>query len=154
MSFNNQVVLVGSLGADSEMRFTNGGIPILSFRMATAKKWKDKQSGAQKEETQWHSCVLFGDRATELQPHLHKGSYVRVEGEVTYEQWEKDGVKHYATKIRAEHVGPAAFPRSQDTSSAAAPAHTEPPTYNGNAIPFGTPPSPQQTMAKYGDFQY
>ena len=161
MSFNNEVKLVGNLGDEPEMRYTNGGVPVLSFRMATKKKWTDK-AGAAKEETQWHSVCFFGDRAAECMPHLHKGSYVRVEGEVTYEQWEKDGVKQYSTKIRAESVGPAAFPRSdQNQPPDAAPAQDAPyrpkPNYGppGNQIPFGAPPAQSLAQKLSGDdFNY
>lgn len=142
MSWNNQVTLIGSLGADPEMRYTQGGIAVLSFRMATTEKWKDKSTGAQKEETEWSSVVVFGERATEYAAHLRKGSYVRVEGKLKTEMYEKDGVKHYPTKIHANHIAPAAFPRTHDTSPAPA----------NNPIPFGAPW--QQTIDSYGDLNY
>lgn len=149
MSWNNKVELIGSLGADPEMRYSQSGVPILSFRMATSEKWKDKVTGAQKEETEWSSVVCFGDRATEYAAHLRKGSYVRVEGKLKTEMYEKDGVKHYPTKIHASIISPAAFPRTHDTTPAPAHAYA-----TGNPIPFGAPPNAEQAMAQYGDFQY
>ncbi len=127
MSYNNQATLVGSLGADPESQYTSGGTLVLNFRVATTEKWKDK-SGAQKEETEWHSCVFFGDRAAEVAPHLHKGSYVRVEGKLKTDSYEKDGIKRYSTKIHVQNVAPAAFPRgSRDTTLAS----------TRNEVPFG-----------------
>jgi single-strand DNA-binding protein len=141
MSWNNKVELVGSLGAEPEMRFTQGGTAVLSFRMATTKKWTDRAGVKKEEKPQWHSVVAFGTIANDSHPHLHKGSYVRVEGEIVYEEWESDGQKKYATKIHANHIAPAAFPRTHDTTPAAP---------NNNPIPFGAAPE----MAQYGDFQY
>lgn len=126
MSWNNKVELVGSLGADPEVRYTNSGTTVLSFRVATTERWKDA-SGAQKEETEWHSIVAFGKIADESAPHLRKGSYVRVEGKLKTESYEKDGQKRYTTKIHASHIAPAAFPKSDHAAPAPA----------GNPIPFG-----------------
>jgi single-strand DNA-binding protein len=131
MSYNNQVIIVGSLGADPGLRFAQSGTAVLSFRVATTERWKDK-SGAQKEETEWHSVVVFGDRATEYAPNLAKGTYVRVEGKLKTEAYEKDGVKRYTTKIHAQSVAPGGFPRSDQASGAPAFA-------SGNQIPFGAP---------------
>lgn len=135
MSWNNQVTLIGSLGADPELRHSQGGTAILNFRIATTEKWKDK-GGAQKEETEWHSCVWFGEQAADVSQHLHKGSYVRVEGRLKTESYEKDGQKRYTTKIYVQHVAPAAFPRSDRQA---------PPV--GNQIPFGAPPQDQFAAA-------
>jgi single-strand DNA-binding protein len=131
MSWNNKVELVGSLGADPETRFTQGGTMVLSFRVATTERWKDA-SGAQKEETEWHSCVCFGKPAEDAAPHLRKGSYVRIEGKLKTESYEKDGQKRYTTKIHINHVAPAAFPKSRDAA----------PTPANNTIPFVAPVYP------------
>lgn len=147
MSYNNSVTLVGSLGADPEMRYTQGGVAVMNFRVATTERWKDAKTGAQKEETEWHSIVVFGDRATEYAEHLRKGSYVRVEGKLKTESYEKDGQKRYTTKIHASNVAPGGFPRGQ--------RETIPAPMN-NPIPFGTPPapSPNHGVDNYGDFNY
>lgn len=147
MSWNNQVILVGSLGADPEMRFTQGGQAVMNFRMATTERFTDRNN-AQREETEWHSCVWFGDKASDAAAHMHKGSYVRVEGKLKTESYEKDGQKRYTTKIYVSHVAPAAFPKSHDTSPAPAPAYAP-----GNPIPFGALAG-QQTIDSYGDFNY
>jgi single-strand DNA-binding protein len=131
MSWNNNVTLVGSLGADPETRFTQGGTMVLSFRVATTEHWKDA-SGAQKEKTEWHSCVCFGKPAEEAATHLHKGSYVRIEGKLKTESYEKDGQKKFSTKIHANHIAPAAFPKLRDAT----------PSPPNNPIPFGAPTYP------------
>jgi len=131
MSYNNQAIIVGSLGADPELHYSQSGTAILSFRVATTEKWKDK-SGAEKSETEWHNIVVFGQRASEYAEHLHKGTYVRVEGKLKTESYEKDGVKRYTTKIHAQSVAPGGFPRSNQASGAPAFA-------SGNQIPFGAP---------------
>lgn len=139
MSWNNQVILVGSLGADPEARFTQSGRAVLNFRMATSEKWKD-QGGAPKEKTNWHSCVVWGDKATEYAAHLKKGSYVRVEGKLetsTYD--DKDGNKRHKTEVIVSHISPAAFPKSGQPAPA------------GNPIPFG---APTQGVEQYGDLNY
>ncbi len=130
MSWNNQVVLIGSLGADPELRFTQGGTAVLNFRIATTEKWKDA-SGVQKEETEWSTCVMWNKAAEDAAPHLRKGSYVRVEGRLKTEMYEKDGVKHYPTKIVVSHIAPAAFPKPDRAQGS--------PMQAGNPIPFGTP---------------
>jgi single stranded DNA-binding protein len=132
MSFNNQVTLVGNLGDDPTVNYAKSGTLVLSFRVATKEKWTDK-SGAQKEETEWHSCVFFGQRAEEAMLHLHKGSYVRVEGKLKTDEFEKDCVKRFSTKIHVQNVAPAAFPRAnRDTTPAPA----------RNEVPFGGRPDP------------
>lgn len=128
MSWNNQVILIGSLGADPEVRHSQNGVMAMNFRIATTERWKDKATSAQKEETEWHSCVLFGKQAEDAAPHLAKGSYVRIEGKIKTESYEKDGQKRYTTKIHVSHVAPAAFPKSDRQAPPA-----------GNQIPFGSP---------------
>lgn len=131
MSYNNSVTLIGSLGADPEIRYSASGTAVMNFRVATTERWKDTKTGAQKEETEWHSVVVFGERATEYAEHLHKGSYVRVEGKLKTETYEKDGQKRYTTKIHAQNVSPGGFPRSRSDTTPAPP--------NNNPIPFGAP---------------
>lgn len=133
MSWNNKVELVGSLGADPELRYTQNGRAVLNFRMATSEKWKEA-GGAQKEKTSWHTCVVWGDKATEYAEHLHKGTYVRVEGSLetsTYD--DKDGNKRYKTEVIVTHAAPAAFPRNRDTTPA--PARNEVP-FGGRSDPY------------------
>lgn len=99
----NRAILIGNLGADPELRFTQGGQPVLSMRLATTEKYQDK-SGAKQERTDWHSLTLWGKRAEALSKILNKGDRIAVEGRIQYRDWEKDGVKRTSTDINVTDV--------------------------------------------------
>lgn len=104
MSGINKVILVGNLGKDPETRYTQGGDPVCNFTVATSKKWKDKQSGESKEQTEWHRLVAFKRTAEVCAQYLKKGSKVYIEGELHYGSYDKEGVKHYTTEIRVREM--------------------------------------------------
>jgi hypothetical protein len=88
----NKVILVGNLGRDAETKFTPGGSSVTKFSVATARRWKDQQSGEWKEETNWSNVTLW--RAENLAPYLTKGKQVYVEGRLQTRSYEdKDGKK-------------------------------------------------------------
>lgn len=96
----NRVTLLGRLGADPEVRRTQSGDPIANFRVATGERWKDKQTGEQKERTEWHTVVAFGPLAQIAEKYLQKGSRVMVEGELRTRKWQdKDGADRYSTEV-------------------------------------------------------
>lgn len=95
----NLVILIGRLGADPELKELNGGAKVCSFSLATSKKFKDKTSGEKKEITQWHRIKCWNATADLAAQYLKKGHQVYVEGEIEYREYEKDGVKKYATDI-------------------------------------------------------
>jgi single-strand DNA-binding protein len=100
----NQVILIGNLGKDPEIRTIPGGTMIASFSLATKESWKDKQ-GAKKEETTWHNCQAWGKLAEIIQQYVFKGSLIMVEGSIRNESWEdKDGEKKYRTVIRVNNM--------------------------------------------------
>lgn len=99
----NRVTLFGNLGADPELRSTNTGLAVLSFRLATTEVYFDKQQEKQ-ERTEWHSVVLFGARAEALAKLLSKGSRVLVEGRLQTSSYEKDGTKRFKTEIIASDL--------------------------------------------------
>lgn len=99
----NQVIVAGNLGADAELRFSQGGTGVLSFKVAATERYKDK-GGEWKESTEWIPCVLFGARAEPLSKILRKGSSVTVVGKFKTESYEKDGRKHYSTKVYVNQV--------------------------------------------------
>jgi single-strand DNA-binding protein len=90
----NKVTLIGAVGQEPEVRYTQAGMAIASFSLATSKKSKDKE-----EVTQWHNLVAFQKTAELVQQYVHKGSKLYIEGEIQYQEYEKDGQKRYATKI-------------------------------------------------------
>ncbi len=99
----NKVILIGNLGADPEMRFTQNGAPVASFTVATTEKWKG-QDGQMKEQTEWHRVIAWQRLAEICGEYLSKGSRVYVEGKLQTRSWEKDGQKHYTTEIVAREM--------------------------------------------------
>lgn len=101
MSSLNKVQLIGSLGADPEIKsFQNGG-RVCNLRMATSEKWKDKQTGEQKEQTEWHTVSILNDGLVGIaERFLRKGSKVYVEGQLRTRKWQdQSGNDRYSTEI-------------------------------------------------------
>ncbi|MCU1259510.1 MAG: single-strand binding protein [Bryobacterales bacterium] len=99
----NKVILVGHLGRDAETKFTPGGTGVTKFSVATSRRWKDKDSGEWKEETDWSNITFW--RGENVAPYLLKGTQVYVEGRLHTRSYEdKDGKKVYATDVVAEDV--------------------------------------------------
>ena len=99
----NKVILIGHLGRDAETKFTPGGAAVTRFSVATNRRWKDKDSGEWKEETDWSNVVLW--RSENLANYLTKGKQVYVEGRLQTRSYEdKDGKKVYATEVVADDV--------------------------------------------------
>ena len=97
----NKVILVGNLGRDPEVRFTQDGTKIVNFSVATSERWKDKQTGEPKEKTEWHRVVIFNDRLADVaEKYLKKGSKVYVEGQLQTRKWTgNDGNERYTTEV-------------------------------------------------------
>lgn len=100
----NKVILVGNLGRDPETRYMPSGGAVTNVSIATSKGWKDKDSGEQKERTEWHRIVFFNRLAEIAGEYLKRGSKVYIEGELRTRDWEKDGQKHYTTEIVASEM--------------------------------------------------
>src|SRR5258708_37686440 len=99
----NKVILVGHLGRDAETKFTPGGAAVTRFSVATNRRWKDKDSGEWKDETDWSNVVLW--RSENLANYLTKGKQIYVEGRLQTRSYEdKDGKKVYATEVVADDV--------------------------------------------------
>ena len=95
----NKVMLIGRLGQDPEIRYTQSGSAVANVSIATNDYWTDKQGGKQ-ERTEWHSLVLWGKLADLAQSYLKKGSQVYVEGRLQTRDWEdQQGQKHYKTEV-------------------------------------------------------
>lgn len=94
----NKVILVGNLGADPEIRYTQNGKAVTNFRIATSEKWKNDEG--QQEKTEWHRIVVFGKLAEICGEYLTKGKQVYLEGKIQTRKWEdKDGNEKYTTEI-------------------------------------------------------
>ena len=95
----NKVTLIGRLGQDPEIRYTQSGSAVANATIATNDYWTDKQ-GEKQERTEWHSIVLWGKLADLAQSYLKKGSQVYVEGRLQTRDWEdQQGQKHYKTEV-------------------------------------------------------
>jgi single-strand DNA-binding protein len=100
----NKVILVGRLGKDPEVKYTQGGTPVAKFTVATNEVWKD-QNGEKQERTEWHNIVAWTKLAEICGQYLNKGSRVYIEGRIQTRSWEdKEGNKRYTTEIRADNM--------------------------------------------------
>ena len=105
MASVNKVILIGNLGRDPEMRYTPSGSAICSLRIATARSWKNKDSGERVEETEWHSVVMYDRLAEVAGEYLRKGRPVYIEGRLKTRKWQdKEGADRYTTEIVAEEM--------------------------------------------------
>jgi single-strand DNA-binding protein len=99
----NKVILVGNVGRDAEVRFTQGGVPVASFSLATSEAYTDKVSGQRVEKTEWHNIVCWRRLAEIAGQYVQKGRQLYVEGKLSTRDWvDPQGVKHYKTEIIAD----------------------------------------------------
>ena len=100
----NKAIIIGNLGGDPEVRYTQSGTAVANFNVATTEKWKG-QDGQMQEQTEWHRIVAFARLGEICGEYLSKGSKVYVEGRIQTRQWEdKDGKKRYTTEIVAREM--------------------------------------------------
>src|SRR6185503_16652199 len=104
MASVNKVILIGNLGADPELRYTNTGTAVANFRIATNEVWTDK-NGEKQERTEWHQIVVWGKQGENCGKYLKKGRPVFVEGRLQTRSWEDQaGNKRYTTEVVAQAV--------------------------------------------------
>jgi len=104
MSGVNKVILIGNLGANPELRYTQGQQAVANLRLATTEKWTDK-SGQKQEATEWHRVVVWGKQAEICGQYLTKGRQVYIEGSIRTRQWQdQQGQKRFTTEIVARNV--------------------------------------------------
>ena len=129
----NKVILVGNLGADPEVRYMPNGNAVANINIATSETWKDKQTGEQREQTEWHRVVFFRRLAEIAGEYLKKGSKVYVEGRLQTRKWQgQDGQDRYTTEIVADQMQ---MLDSRGGGEA---------NFSGNTAAFSPPPSPSQ----------
>lgn len=97
----NKVILMGNLGRDPEVRYTQSNQKIVHLAIATSERWKDRQSGEQREKTEWHRVVIFNENLADVaERYLSKGRSVYVEGQLQTRKWtDQSGVEKYTTEI-------------------------------------------------------
>ena len=100
----NRVMIIGHLGADPELRYTQSGSPVATLRIATDESYTDR-NGNRVDRTEWHRAIVFQKAAEHCNLYLRKGSLVYVEGKLTTRKWkEQNGQERYTTEIRADRV--------------------------------------------------
>ncbi|MFM1704695.1 single-stranded DNA-binding protein [Aeromonas salmonicida] len=148
----NKVILIGNLGQDPEVRYMPGGNAVTSITLATSDTWRDKQTGEQRERTEWHRVVFMGVLAEVAGKHLKKGSQVYVEGKLQTRKWQdQSGQERYTTEVLVDSftgvmqmLGGNGGGKQQGTSNqprpnpqpAQAPANNEPPIDYDDDLPF------------------
>jgi single-strand DNA-binding protein len=96
----NKVLLIGNVGADPEIRVTQGGKKIANMRMAMSESWRDKSSGEKREKTEWVNVVCFNENLVPvIENYVKKGSKIYVEGQLATRKYEKDGIERYTTEV-------------------------------------------------------
>jgi single-strand DNA-binding protein len=157
----NKVMLIGRLGADPEVRYMPSGGAVTTIRLATSRRWKDKQTNENREETEWHRVVFFARLAEIAGEYLRKGSQLYVEGRIRTQKWQgQDGQDRYTTEIVAEEMKmldtrntsggtgdfggdatmpPPTRPASGHQAPSSAPPTSRPPQYNAPAMPPAPP---------------
>ena len=101
----NKVILIGHLGQDPQSRAMPSGKAVVNLRLATSDQWRDKQTGENKEATEWHNVVMFDRLAEIAAEYLRKGSHIYVEGRIRTRKWQdKEGHDRYTTEIVANEM--------------------------------------------------
>jgi len=142
----NKVIIVGNLGGDPETRYMPSGSAVTNLTVATNESWKDKQTGEQKERTEWHKVAMFNRLAEIAAEYLRKGSQVYIEGKLRTRKWQdKEGKDRWTTEIIADEMqmlsgrsgggGGGSAPMNQDSGPASAPAQAGPDDFDDD-IPF------------------
>lgn len=141
----NKAILIGNLGADPEIRYTQSGTQVATFRVATTERWKG-QDGQMQENTEWHRVVAWGRLAEICGEYLNKGSKVYIEGRIQTRKWQdQDGNDKYTTEIVAREMkmlsprgGESSGGSSYGGSSGAESFPEPPPGYGGTGedVPF------------------
>jgi len=101
----NKVIIIGNLGRDPEIKYTQSNVPVANFSVATTESWKDKSSGEWQEKTEWHRVVAWRFLAERAERYLKKGKQVYIEGRIETRKWTgQDGQDHYTTEIIANQL--------------------------------------------------
>jgi single-strand DNA-binding protein len=133
----NKAILIGNLGKDPELRYTNSGVAVATFSLATNESWRDPEGNLQ-ERTQWHNIVAWRKLAEICGEYLKKGSKVYLEGRLQYRNYDdKNGVKRYVTEIvMDEMVMLDAKGSGPSTESAASPSPEASTAGKDDDLPF------------------
>lgn len=141
----NKVILIGRLGADPEIRQTQGGTAVCTLSLATSESWKDRQTGEPQERTEWHRCVFWNRLAEITAQYLEKGSRIYVEGPLRTRKWtDQDGMDRYTSEIHVREMqmlngkgtGAGSAPHGQPTGQQQQASSSQEPAPFDDDIPF------------------
>lgn len=139
----NKVILIGNVGADPEVRYLDGGIPVANLRLATSERYKNR-NGENVEQTEWHNIVLWRGLAEVVEKYVKKGMRLYIEGRIRTRSWDdQNGVKRYTTEIYADNMQMLSRADS-DTGTRSSgtytpPAPPVPPAQPANPMPMDDP---------------
>jgi single-strand DNA-binding protein len=138
MASVNKVILIGHIGQDPEMRHLANGDTATNISLATSEQWKDKATGEQKEQTEWHRVSFFGKQAEIVCQYLKKGSQIYVEGKIRSKKYtDKSGIERTAFEIISESFKMLGSKSDSGNGKAAkAPAKQQPDDDMNDPIPF------------------
>jgi single-strand DNA-binding protein len=156
----NKVILIGNLGQDPEVRYMPSGGAVTNITLATSDTWRDKQTGEQKERTEWHRVVFMGKLAEVAGEYLKKGSQVYVEGKLQTRKWQdQSGQERYTTEVLVDgfSVMQMLGGRPQGRRRPAGPVSGQLGSAAGYAVPAADEPArpaqaPQQNMQQQGSY--
>ena len=150
----NKVILIGTLGRDPDVRYMPNGNAVCSLSVATDEGYKDKNTGQQVDATEWHRVEMFGRLAEVAGEYLKKGSKAYFEGKLKTDEYEKDGVKRYSTKIIANEMTMLdSKPDGQQQNQGYAPQQQAPQQTPMQQAPQQPQYAPPQQVPAYGQQQ-
>jgi single-strand DNA-binding protein len=142
----NKAILIGNLGRDPELRYTQNGQAVANFTLATNESWTDK-SGERVERTEWHRVVAWGKVGELCAQYLSKGRTVYVEGRIQTREWEdKDGNKRSTTEINAQNVQFLGGMRGEADAGPSSSGSSGPAGDGGGPSGGGAPPAPSDDI--------
>lgn len=134
----NKCIIIGRVGKDPEVRYAQNGTAFANLSLATSESWKDKNTGEQKEQTEWHNVVFMGKLAEIVGEYVKKGSKIYVEGKLRTRKWQdQNGKDRYTTEIA---VGVDGVMQMLDSRHDGQPAQSKPQQQSGG---WGQPQQPQ-----------
>lgn len=146
----NKVILVGNVGLDPEVRSLETGVKVARVRLATSERIFNRQTNEATEHTEWHTVTLWRSLAEVVDKYVRKGSQLYIEGRIRTREWERDGVKHYATEIVADEMKLLGRrPESAQQTGYQQPSYQTPqqPAYSAPQQPaYQVPQAPQQPV--------
>jgi single-strand DNA-binding protein len=139
----NKVIIVGNLGNDPETKYMPSGSAVTNLSVATNESWKDKQTGEQKDRTEWHRVAMFGRLAEIAAEYLRKGSQIYIEGKLRTRKWkDQQGNDRYSTEVIADEMQMLGGRGGAPAMGADGPSSSGPPSGAPSGPPSGGAPGP------------